>query len=61
MIVFRGRTFEIKFKSENLSYIITYVYEFGSTYYCVRIDLTENKDGCFHENELLNIFSNSKF
>ncbi len=34
-------------------FIIIYVYEFGNTYYWGGINLTENKDGCFHTNELL--------
>ena len=46
-----------QFKLENVSYIITYVYEFGNTYYWGGINLTENKDGCFHTNELLNILT----
>ncbi len=50
-----------QFKLENVSYIITYVYEFGNTYYWEKINLTENKDGCFHTNELLNIFNDFQF
>ncbi len=34
-------------------FIIIYVYEFGNTYYWGGINLIENKDGCFHTNELL--------
>ena len=50
-----------QFKLENVSYIITYVYEFGNTYYREGIILTENKDGCFHTNELLDIFNDFQF